>query len=563
MQGLFYYYKSMKRVSFLEYAPQSPGVYIMRNAGKVIYVGKAKNLFRRVSSYFSGSKDIKTTHLVSKIEDIEYIITKTEYEALVLENNLIKKYMPKYNINLKDGKTYPVIKITNEEFPAVFKTRYIYEDGASYFGPYPSVEVLEKYLELVKKKFPLRKCKGPLKPRKTPCLYYHIGSCLAPCCGKADKKEYASYVRKVKTLLAGNTKTFVAELKRQMKEYSQKMDYEKAAECRDFITAVTELVTEQKVQDFNQESRDYIASESDGVYTAFVVLQMRGGKLSGKSVFISEVASVDEAATQFFVQYYSAFKSVSMGLSALPGEIFTNVLPDTENLKQYFAEISFPDIPIAMPETPRDVAIIKMASENCRMELYKKNRALNLKEALEELKKILRLPEVPRRIEGFDISHTAGTNTVASMVSFFNGKPDKSQYRTFHIKTLENGEIDDYQSMREVIARRYARVQNDQLPEPDLILVDGGKGQLNVAVHILKALDMSHIPVAGLAEKNEEIYLPGEKDPIVLPRTSEALKILQNVRDESHRFANKFRTTLQTKDIREAAEAVPKYLEET
>ena len=251
-----------------------------------------------------------------------------------------------------------------------------------------------------------------------------------------------------------------------------------------------------------------------------------------------------------------------MGLSALPGEIFTNALPDTENLKHYFAEISFPDIPIAMPENPRDVAIIKMASENCRMELYKKNRAMNIMEALEDLKKILRLPEVPHRIEGFDISHTAGTHTVASMVSFFNGKPDKAQYRTFHIKTLESGMIDDYQSMREVIARRYSRVQNDQLPEPDLILVDGGKGQLNVAVHILKALDMSHIPVAGLAEKNEEIFLPGEKDPIVLPRTSEALKILQNVRDESHRFANKFRTTLQTKDIREAAEAVPKYLEE-
>ena len=562
MQGLFYYYKSMKRVSFLEYAPQSPGVYIMRNAGKVIYVGKAKNLFRRVSSYFSGSKDIKTTHLVSKIEDIEYIITKTEYEALVLENNLIKKYMPKYNINLKDGKTYPVIKITNEDFPAVFKTRYIYEDGASYFGPYPSVEVLEKYLELVKKKFPLRKCKGQLKPRKTPCLYYHIGSCLAPCCKKADKKEYSIYVRKVKTLLAGNTKTFVTELKRQMKEYSQKLDYEKAAECRDFITAVTELVTEQKVQDFNQESRDYIAAESDGVYTAFVVLQMRGGKLSGKSVFISEVASLEEAATQFFVQYYSSFKSVSMGLSALPGEIFTNALPDTENLKQYFAEISFPDIPIAMPESPRDVAIIKMASENCRMELYKKNRAMNIKDALEDLKKILNLPDVPHRIEGFDISHTAGTHTVASMVSFFNGKPDKAQYRMFHIKTLENGEIDDYQSIREVIARRYARVQNDQLPEPDLILVDGGKGQLNVAVNILKALDMSHIPVAALAGENEEIFLPGAKDPIVLPRTSEALKVLQNVRDESHRFANRFRTTLQTKDIREAAEAVPKYLGE-
>lgn len=562
MQGLFYYYLSMKRVSFLEYAPQSPGVYIMRNSGKVIYVGKAKNLFRRVSSYFSGDKDIKTTHLVSKIEDIEYIITKTEYEALVLENNLIKKYMPKYNINLKDGKTYPVIKITNEPFPAVYKTRYIYEDGASYFGPFPSVEVLETYLELIKKKFPLRKCKGLLKPRKTPCLYYHIGACLAPCCGKADKKEYSGYIRKVKTLLAGNTKTLVLELTKQMHEYARNREYEKAAEIRDFIMAVNELVTEQKVQDFNLESRDYIASESDGIYTAFVVLQMRGGKLSGKSVYISEVASAEEAATQFFIQYYSNFKNVSMGLSALPAEIFTNVMPETEHIRQYFADMSFPDIPIALPEKERDTAIVNMASENCRMELYKKNRALNLQTALEELKKILRLPQVPRRIEGFDISHTQGTATVASMVSFFNGKPDKSQYRTFHIKTLESGMIDDYQSMREVIARRYSRVQNDKLPEPDLILVDGGKGQLNVAVHILKALDMSHIPVAGLAEKNEEIYLPGEKDPIVLPRTSEALKILQNVRDESHRFANKFRTTVQTKDLREATEAMPRYLEE-
>ena len=561
MQGLFYYYLGMKRVSFLEYAPQSPGVYIMRNSGKVIYVGKAKNLFRRVSSYFSGNKDIKTTHLVSKIEDIEYIITKTEYEALVLENNLIKKYMPKYNINLKDGKTYPVIKITNEPFPAVYKTRYIYEDGASYFGPFPSVEVLETYLELIKKKFPLRKCKGLLKPRKTPCLYYHIGACLAPCCGKADKKEYTGYIRKVKTLLAGNTKTLVLELTKQMHEYARNREYEKAAESRDFIMAVNELVTEQKVQDFNLESRDYIASESDGIYTAFVVLQMRGGKLSGKSVYISEVASAEEAATQFFIQYYSNFKNVSMGLSALPAEIFTNVMPETEHIRQYFADMSFPDIPIALPEKERDTAIVNMASENCRMELYKKNRALNLQTALEELKKILRLPQVPRRIEGFDISHTQGTATVASMVSFFNGKPDKSQYRTFHIKTLESGMIDDYQSMHEVIARRYSRVQNDKLPEPDLILVDGGKGQLNVAVHILKALDMSHIPVAGLAEKNEEIYLPGEKDPIVLPRTSEALKILQNVRDESHRFANKFRTTVQTKDLREAAEAVEKDLE--
>ena len=554
--------KKLKRVSFLEYAPQSPGVYIMRNAGKIIYIGKAKNLFRRVSSYFTGNKDVKTTHLVNKIEDIEYIMTKTEYEALILENNLIKKHRPKYNIDLKDGKTFPVIKITGEEFPSVFKTRYIVDDGSSYFGPYPSGEVLEKYLELVKKRFPLRKCKGLLKPRKTPCLYYHIGACLAPCCGKADKKEYAGYIRKVKTLLAGNTKTLVLELTKQMHEYARNREYEKAAEVRDFINAATDLVTEQKVQDFDLESRDYIASETDGLYTTFVVLQMRGGKLAGKSVYISELPDIEESVTQFFIQYYSAFKNTSMGMASLPSEVFTNILPETEHLDQYFADQGMPGISIHTPENDHDAAMVRMASENCRMELYKKNRALSLKEALEDLKKILRLPEVPRRIEGFDISHTAGTHTVASMVSFFNGKPDKSQYRTFHIKTLENGEIDDYRSMREVIARRYTRVQNDQLPEPDLILVDGGKGQLNVAVHILKALDMSHIPVAGLAEKNEEIFIPGRKDAIVLPRTSDALKILQNVRDEAHRFANRFNKQLLKKDITDvkiAAEAEPEY----
>jgi len=554
--------KKVKRVSFLEYAPQSPGVYIMRNAGKIIYIGKAKNLFKRVSSYFTGNKDIKTTHLVNKIEDIEYIITKTEYEALILENNLIKKHRPKYNIDLKDGKTFPVIKITGEEFPSVFKTRYIVDDGASYFGPYPSGEVLEKYLELVKKRFPLRKCRGSLKPRKTPCLYYHIGSCLAPCCGKADKKEYANYVRKVKTFLSGNIKNLIAELKKQMADYSKVLDFEKAAEVRDFINAATDLVTEQKVQDFDLESRDYIASETDGLYTAFVVLQMRGGKLAGKSVYVSELPDTEESATQFFIQYYSSFKNVSMGLVALPSEVFTNMLPETEHLDQYFAEQEMPEIPVHIPSNNRDVAMVKMAGENCRMELYKKNRAISIEDSLRTLQQHLGLNAPPRRIEGFDICHWGGTKTVASLVSFFNGKPDKSQYRTFHIKSLPDGTIDDYASMREVIARRYARVQNDNLNPPDLILVDGGKGQLNAATKILHILGMDSIPLAGLAEKNEEIFIPGRKDAIVLPRTSDALKILQNVRDEAHRFANRFNKQLLKKDITDvkiAAESEPEY----
>ncbi|MCQ2604050.1 MAG: excinuclease ABC subunit UvrC [Spirochaetia bacterium] len=541
--------KKLKRVSFLEYAPHTPGVYIMRNSGKIIYIGKAKNIFRRVSSYFTGDKDVKTAHLVSKIEDIEYIITKTEYEALILENNLIKKWKPKYNICLKDGKTYPVIKITNEPFPSVCKTRYIYDDGASYFGPFPSVEVIERYLEFIKKRFPLRKCRGELKARKDPCLYYHLGRCMAPCCGRADQKEYNSYIKKIKTLLSGNTKPLISEITKKMTESSKALDFEKAAEYRDFISAVNALVSEQKVQDFNAESRDYIAAENDGDYTAFVVLQMRGGKLAGKSVFISCVANMEDASTQFFIQYYSQFRNISMGMTALPGEIFTNIMPETDYLKQYFSEMEFPDIPVLLPSSSRDVSMVNMASENCRMELYKKNRMVSMEDALLELQQKLDLPVLPKRIEGFDICHMGGTKTVASMVSFFNGKPDKSQYRSFHIKSLPDGSIDDYQSMREVIARRYTKVSNEELKEPDLILVDGGKGQLNAALHILKILEMEHIAIAGLAEKNEEIFLPGKKEPVVLPRTSQALKILQNVRDESHRFANRFNQQLLKKDL--------------
>lgn len=538
----------VKRVSFLEYAPQSPGVYLMKNGGKIIYIGKAKNLYKRVSSYFTGNKDIKTTHLVSRIEDIEYIITETEYEALILENNLIKKWKPRYNIDLKDGKTFPVIKITREEFPSVTKTRYINDERASYYGPFPGIEVLDRYLELIKKRFPLRKCRGFLRPRKTPCLYYHIGSCTAPCCGLADSKEYSTYIRRVKALLSGSTKGLVSELTRQMKEYSGKLDFENAARCRDFINAVNELVTEQKVQNFISSSRDYIASESDGEFTAFVVLQMRDGKLAGKAAHVFSIPDAKDAATQFFIQYYSAFGELSQGMASLPKAVVTNIMPETEYLSRFFKESDFPDIPVSLPESEKDASIIKMASENCRMELYKKNRAVNKQDSLAELQQALELPAPPKRIEGFDISHLGGTKTVASMVSFFNGKPDKSQYRTFHIKSLNEGDIDDYRSMKEVIARRYSRVQNDELPEPDLILVDGGKGQLNAAMGILKALDMDHIPVAGLAERNEEIFLPGRKDPVILPETSEALKILQNVRDESHRFANRFRTQLKEKD---------------
>ena len=522
--------------------PLEPGVYIMKDERQaVIYVGKAKSLRKRVISYFNGSRDVKTRILISKVESIEHIITHNEYEALLLENNLIKKWKPRYNINLKDGKSYPVIRVTADEYPRVFRTRRIIQDGSSYYGPYPNVGTLDTYLELIEKLFPLRKCKGELKKRPSPCLYYHIGRCEAPCVGKVSAEEYGESVERVKSLLSGQTEELIASLDADMARASAALQFERAAELRDAISAIRNIGKEQEVVDFDPEVRDYVAFAHDEQLGSFIVFQMRGGRLLGRDLFRTEVyMSEEEALSQFLLQYYSTVHTP-------PARIYVSQPCDSTLLLEFFRKERQIEVSIELPQNDRQRSIINMALENGRQDIENRRRATANIPALEALKAALRLPELPRRIEGFDIAHLSGKHTVSSMVSFHDGFPDKANYRHFHIKSL-GGKIDDFESMREVVARRYTRVVNEGLERPDFILIDGGKGQLGAAKEILDALGLE-VPLAGLAKRLEEVYLPGRSDPIRLPEGSPALKVLQAVRDEAHRFATSFNKRLREKDL--------------
>ena len=511
--------------------PSSPGVYLMKDESKkIIYIGKAVRLKNRIRSYFSGVKDVKTRTLVKKIHFIEYIVTGSEYEALLLENNLIKKWNPRYNINLKDGKSYPVIRVTNEDFPRIFKTRTILEDGSRYYGPYPDVKVLDATVELINSLFPLRKCRK-LKKRERPCLYYHMGKCGAPCCGLVSKEEYRKNINRAKNLLSGKTVGLEKELMKEMKAASEALEFEKAAEIRDNMLSLQKLQTEQKVEDFQQESRDYIGSDVSGDYYAFAVIQMRSGKLLGKETFRNEYyGSEPEAMQEFLMRYYSSPDR------DFPEKVFVS-LEDRVLIQQYLrTEVDGAEnLSLELPDSKKDQAVLNMAVENARMDLARKLQDLGNKPALEDLKSLLGLKKLPRRIEGFDIAQLDGHFTVASLISFKDGNPDRKNYRHYNIRSL-HGEIDDYKAISEAVARRYTRIMNEGKEKPDLILIDGGKGQVNAACKVLDALGLD-IPLAGLAKKEELIFLAGEKDPIDLPEGDRALRILQHVRDETHRFA--------------------------
>ena len=534
--------------------PENPGVYIMKNqSGEIIYVGKAKNLLNRVRSYFSKSanKEIKTSHLVKKINSIEVITTTTEYEALILENNLIKQWKPKYNISLKDSKTFPVIRVTNEDFPRIFRTRRIIDDGSLYFGPYPDVKSIDNYLELVKQEFKLRKCREiPLRQRKSPCLYYHIGQCASPCTGKTDKKDYENDIETIKKILSGNIADLEKELMEKMQQESAALNYEKAAEYRDFLSSIRALIEEQKVQDFSAGKKDFVALLSNGTNCAIVVLQMREGKISGKSVFsFTSYSDNEENISRFLIQYYSDYFTKIETLNIFPEKIVVNIVHENNLLKKFFLEKFQINFHADVPEDEKEASIMKMAEENCRLELMRTEKEFTYSEALKKIKDSLELTKIPLRIEGFDIAHLDGHNTVSSMVSFYNGKPDKPEYRIFRIKTLEDRVVDDYASIREAVARRYTRIKNEQLPMPDLILIDGGKGQLNAALGVLEALNLGYFNIAALAKQEELLFIPSKDEPVKLEEGTLSLRILQHVRDEAHRFATKFNKNMRKKEI--------------
>lgn len=524
-------------------APSVSGVYLWRNAeNTVIYVGKAKNLKNRLSSYFAGNKDLKTRLLVSAAASIEYITTENEYEAFLLENNMIKKYSPRYNINLKDGKSYPVIRITNEDFPRLFKTRNILHDGSTYFGPYPDAGALDSFIDTLYQIYPLRHCKV-LRQRESPCLYYHIGQCKAPCCSRISKESYNEFFGEITRLLEGKGVETSKKLEEEMKRASKSLNFEKAARIRDGLYALSILQKQNVVEGFDSEDRDYIAYHREGELVSFTVLKIREGKLLGRDNYrVKSLNEEDELIGEFMNVYYSDKDEV-------PPSIYVPTQRDYEIVQEWILRTLGSDSRLVVVDNDSEkkhVAAMNMAFHNAKEDILRRLRERSDLPALEELRELLGLKKLPVRIEGFDIAHIGGKFPVASLVSFYNGNPDKKNYRYFRLKTTD-GYIDDFQSMREATSRRYTRLLNEQADFPDLILIDGGIGQVNAVKGVLDLLELD-IPVIALAEKNEEIWLPDATKAIMLPRRSDALRLLQRIRDETHRFATSRNQRLRTKE---------------
>ncbi|MDY6345031.1 MAG: excinuclease ABC subunit UvrC [Sphaerochaetaceae bacterium] len=511
--------------------PHNSGVYLMRDGkGTVIYVGKAKDLHRRVTSYFLANRPPKTAALVAKIRHIDHIITGNEYEALVLENNLIKKYNPHYNIDLKDGKSYPVIRITHEDFPKVFKTRRLVNDGSKYFGPYPDAGKLDTFLDLIQKIFPLRRCGTPLKKQLRPCLYYHLGLCGGPCAGLVSKERYRSSIDEVERFLSGDDQSLKQKLKSEMEADAKAFKFEEAAKKRDMLVALEAVGKEQEVQDFTSEARDYAAIEMRSPLCTVSIMQMRDGRLIGRALYRAETFD-DETETlmDFLVRYYSDGKK-------LPRYLYVSHEIDVPLISEFFKKQFGGDLEVTVPTDGRHYRILRMAVENARSDVERRLKSRDNTKALELLQKELDLPTVPTLIEGYDIAQLSGKYTVASMISFRDGNPNREGYRRFNIKGLD-GKIDDFESMREATARRYTRVVNENLEHPGLILIDGGKGQVMAVREILDSLGLTDVPIVGLAKDMEEIAFDHDRPPLLLDPSDEGLRVLIAVRDECHRFA--------------------------
>jgi len=520
--------------------PGEPGVYIMKDEnGVIIYVGKAKSLKNRIKSYFSGKKEIKTATLMRHVHSFETIIVKSEYEALLLENTLIKQHSPKYNINLKDGKSYPVIRVTHEDFPRVFRTRRIIHDKSIYYGPFPNTQGIDAMLDTIDKLFPLRKCKKIKK--NGPCMYYHIKRCLAPCCKKISIEEYSLHVQRVQKLLSGETDSLIIDLTAKMHEAARTLQFENAALIRNAIKAIEKLTGEDSsVEDHNPEDRDYIAWAAEGVLTTFTVFSMRGGKMTGRDLFRTRSAADERESLEMFItSYYDSTRPPPVKIYLQEG--------DLKLIPAWFKERFGYEPELLLPAEKHHEAIMSMARLNAQEDLRKRLKERGAGPALDELARVLNLETKPVRIEGFDIAQLDGKHPVASLISFKNGVPDRKNYRYFKLRTVI-GIVDDFAAMREVVRRRYSRLIREGKELPDLILVDGGIGQVNAAKGVLDELG-AESDLVGLAKREEELWLPNAKKPLILSRQSEALKVLQHVRDECHRFATGFNQRLRSGDL--------------
>ncbi|WP_414842028.1 excinuclease ABC subunit UvrC [Enterococcus saccharolyticus] len=521
--------------------PDQPGCYLMKDKnGTIIYVGKAKILKNRVRSYFTGSHDTKTERLVSEIEDFEYIVTESNIEALLLEINLIKKNDPKYNIMLKDDKTYPFIKITNEEYPRLLITRKVLKDKALYFGPYPDVRAANETKKLLDRLFPLRKCK--VLPKEV-CLYYHMGQCLAPCVFDISKDTYTEMVKEIKQFLSGGHSDIQAGLEAKMNDAAMNMEFEKAAEYRDQIRAIETVMTRQKMTQTDLMDRDVFGYSVDKGWMCVQVFFVRQGKLIERDVSIFPFYN---EATEDFLTYIGQFYQENEHI--IPKEV---LIPDDIDQESVQALL---ETKILQPKRGEKKKLVELASKNARVALSEKFDLIQRKQertigAVEKLGNAMGIP-TPTRIEAFDNSNIMGTDPVSAMVVFIDGKPAKNEYRKYKIKTVKGP--DDYASMREVVYRRYARVLKENLPFPDLIIIDGGKGQVDVAKDVLENQLGLDIPIAGLAKndkhKTSEMLFGSDLTVVPLERNSAEFFLLQRIQDEVHRFAITFHRQLRSKN---------------
>lgn len=528
------------KVKSPENLPKKPGVYIMRGANdEIIYIGKAKNLINRVRSYFREKLDRpKTQILMSHFDSLEYIVTNSEKEALILEATLIKKHRPRYNVQLKDDKRYPYVKITNEKYPRLIITRNITKNGI-YYGPFTDVTSVKKTVKFLKSLFKIRTCRN----MDGPCLNSQIDLCYAPCSGEISKEEYDEIINKIDLFFQGKYSVIVKNLKKEMAEAAENEQFEKAAVLRDQITSIEEIMEKQFVDLVDDDlDQDVIAIAPNDNEVVVIIMPIRNGKIVGRDDFLmsgSQYESNSEILFAFIQQYYGFNRHI-------PKQILLNEpIDDTELLEEWLSDLRGNKVYIKVPMKGVKLRLVNMAQKNAEIIKHQKKAMEN---SLIELKKYLKLDKLPRIIEGYDISNISGKFAVGSKVSFKDAKPNKKKYKRFKIETPGPN---DFAMMKELLTRRLKMIDTDE--EPDLIVIDGGKGQLSMACEVLDELNLAHIPIIGLAKEFEEIYIPNSKRPIIIPKNNKALHLLQQVRDESHRFAITYHRKLRSDNISESS----------
>ena len=541
--------------------PKDPGVYFFKNNKNVIiYIGKAKNIRNRVRTYFQKNKyqSPKNISMIKRIVDVEWIVVRNEVEALLTEANLIKKHQPFYNVNLKDDKSFPFIRITNEPYPRVFITREIVRDGSKYFGPYTDVIYLRRTLKAIRRIFPVRSCdffidQNVIQEKKISlCLDYHIKKCEGPCEGLVSSHKYNEMIDSIISFLHGKTKKSEDYINNQMKLAAKELRYEDAGIFRDQLHAMREFMDKQIKINADFDDRDIIGFSKQNDFGIVVIVRIRNGRIASREkLSLNNLDNNDSAVIRTVItQFY-------LDTDYIPSEICSQYKPDSiDELSKWLKEKKGKNVKIIVPQKGEKAKQVRLAHQNAKLLLgewilNKKKRKDLIPKMIKQLQDDLQLKGAPRKIECFDISHLGGTNTVASMVSFFDGKPKKTEYRKYNIKTVSG--IDDFASIREVVLRRYKRLKNEDKGFPDLVVVDGGKGQLSMAVSALRELGLDYIPTISLAKKLEQVFVPGQSNAQTIHKQSPGLILLRQIRDEAHRFAIEFQRGKRKKSITKSA----------